>query len=70
MARRTGYGFGGLRRLLSEIKGLESYGIHFRKTKGEYVWTRARGTRNIKKLFLALGKRGKEGFYKTMSLLL
>jgi succinate dehydrogenase/fumarate reductase flavoprotein subunit len=33
------------------LKDLESYGINFRKTKGEYVWTKARGTRHIKNLF-------------------
>lgn len=33
------------------LKDLESYGIHFRKIKGEYVWTKARGTRHIKNLF-------------------
>ena len=33
------------------LKDLESFGIHFRKSKGGYVWTKARGTRNIKNLW-------------------
>jgi succinate dehydrogenase/fumarate reductase flavoprotein subunit len=33
------------------LKDLESYGINFRKTKGEYVWTKARGTKHIKNIF-------------------
>jgi succinate dehydrogenase/fumarate reductase flavoprotein subunit len=33
------------------LKDLESFGMHFRRDKGEYVWTKARGTRNIKNLW-------------------
>ncbi|MFZ7110868.1 MAG: FAD-dependent oxidoreductase [Desulfatiglandales bacterium] len=33
------------------LKDLESFGISFRKAKGKYVWTRARGTRNVKNLW-------------------
>lgn len=33
------------------LKDLESFGIAFRKSEGEYVWTKARGTRNVKNLW-------------------
>ena len=34
------------------LKDMESFGIHFRKTKGQYVSTRARGTKHIKNVWL------------------
>lgn len=34
------------------LKDLESYGITFRKSNGNYVWTKARGTKNIKNFWL------------------
>lgn len=34
------------------LKDLESFGVPFRKTRGEYVWTKARGTRNVKNFWL------------------
>ncbi len=42
------------------LKDFESMGIHFRKNKGEYVWTRARGTRNIKNLWPENGSAAEE----------
>ncbi|MBW2065425.1 MAG: FAD-binding protein [Deltaproteobacteria bacterium] len=33
------------------LRDLESFGISFRKSQGNYLWTRARGTRNIKNLW-------------------
>jgi succinate dehydrogenase/fumarate reductase flavoprotein subunit len=33
------------------LKDLESFGLPFRKKKGAYVWTKARGTRNVKNLW-------------------
>jgi len=33
------------------LKDLESFGIPFRKKDGTYVWTKARGTRNVKNLW-------------------
>ena len=33
------------------LRDLESFGIRFRKSRGEYVWTKARGTRNVKNLW-------------------
>jgi succinate dehydrogenase/fumarate reductase flavoprotein subunit len=33
------------------LKDLESFGLPFRKNKGAYVWTKARGTRNVKNLW-------------------
>ena len=34
------------------LKDLESYGLPFRKSNGNYVWTKARGTKNIKNFWL------------------
>jgi len=34
------------------LKDLESYGISFRKSNGTYVWTKARGTKNAKNVWL------------------
>jgi succinate dehydrogenase / fumarate reductase, flavoprotein subunit len=34
------------------LKELESFGLIFRKEKGSYTWTRARGTQNVKNLWL------------------
>lgn len=34
------------------LRDLESFGVPFRKGKGEYVWTKARGTRNVKNFWL------------------
>ena len=42
------------------LKDLESAGFHFRKNKGEYVWTKARGTRNIKNLWPENGSAAEE----------
>jgi succinate dehydrogenase/fumarate reductase flavoprotein subunit len=42
------------------LKDLESFGINFRKNKGEYVWTKARGTRNIKNLWPENGSAAEE----------
>ena len=42
------------------LKDFESAGIHFRKNKGEYVWTKARGTRNIKNLWPENGSAAEE----------
>jgi len=36
------------KRSYDRLKDLESFGIPFRKSSGAYVWTKARGTRNIK----------------------
>lgn len=33
------------------LRDLESFGISYRKEKGEYAWTKARGTRNIKNIW-------------------
>ena len=33
------------------LKNLESFGLPFRKSGGSYVWTKARGTRNVKNLW-------------------
>lgn len=33
------------------LKDLESFGFPFRKTGGQYVWTKARGTSNVKNLW-------------------
>ncbi|MHC4230535.1 MAG: FAD-dependent oxidoreductase, partial [Planctomycetota bacterium] len=33
------------------LKDLESFGLPFRKKEGAYVWTKARGTRNVKNLW-------------------
>lgn len=33
------------------LKDLESFGLPFRKRNGAYVWTKARGTRNVKNLW-------------------
>jgi succinate dehydrogenase/fumarate reductase flavoprotein subunit len=33
------------------LKDLESFGLPFRKSGGSYVWTKARGTRNVKNLW-------------------
>ena len=33
------------------LKDLESYGIQFRKSGDEYIWTKARGTTNVKNLW-------------------
>jgi len=33
------------------LKDLESFGLHFKKSGGSYVWTKARGTRNVKNLW-------------------
>lgn len=33
------------------LKDLESFGIPFRQSGGKYVWTQARGTRNVKNLW-------------------
>ena len=33
------------------LKDLESFGFSFRKSGGQYVWTRARGTENVKNLW-------------------
>jgi len=33
------------------LKDLESFGLPFRKNGGSYVWTKARGTRNVKNLW-------------------
>ena len=33
------------------LKDLESFGIPFRKSGDEYIWTKARGTRNVKNLW-------------------
>ncbi len=33
------------------LKDLESFGIPFRKSAGTYLWTKARGTRNVKNLW-------------------
>lgn len=35
----------------ARLKDLESFGISFRKSAGEYVWTRARGTQHVKNLW-------------------
>ena len=42
------------------LKDLESFGITFRKKGGAYVWTKARGTRNVKNLWLEHGTAGNE----------
>jgi succinate dehydrogenase/fumarate reductase flavoprotein subunit len=42
------------------LKDLEAAGFHFRKNKGEYVWTKARGTRNIKNLWPENGSAAEE----------
>ena len=42
------------------LKDFESAGIHFRKNKSGYVWTRARGTRNIKNLWPENGSAAEE----------
>ena len=42
------------------LKDLESVGFTFRKNKGEYVWTKARGTRNIKNLWPENGSAAEE----------
>jgi succinate dehydrogenase/fumarate reductase flavoprotein subunit len=42
------------------LKDLESFGITFRKKGGAYVWTKARGTRNVKNLWLEHGTAGDE----------
>lgn len=42
------------------LKDLESFGISFRKKGGAYVWTKARGTRNVKNLWLAHGTAADE----------
>src|SRR3989304_4432645 len=34
------------------LKDIESLGIVFRKEKGEYVWTKARGTKQVKNFWL------------------
>jgi succinate dehydrogenase/fumarate reductase flavoprotein subunit len=34
------------------LKDVESFGISFRKENGDYVWTKARGTSNVKNLWL------------------
>ena len=33
------------------LKDLESFGLSFRKSGGSYIWTKARGTRNVKNLW-------------------
>ena len=33
------------------LKDTESFGINFRKEKGEYIWTKARGTKQVKNLW-------------------
>lgn len=33
------------------LRDMESFGITYRKEKGEYVWTKARGTRNVKNIW-------------------
>jgi succinate dehydrogenase / fumarate reductase flavoprotein subunit len=33
------------------LKDVESLGINFRKEKGEYIWTKARGTKQVKNLW-------------------
>ncbi|MDI7260149.1 MAG: FAD-binding protein [Thermodesulfobacteriota bacterium] len=35
----------------ARLKDLERFGISFRKSGGQYVWTKARGTRNVKNLW-------------------
>lgn len=35
----------------ARLQDLESFGISFRKENGKYVWTRARGTRNVKNIW-------------------
>ena len=35
----------------ARLKDLERFGISFRKSRGQYVWTRARGTQNVKNLW-------------------
>lgn len=35
----------------ARLKDLERFGISFRKSSGQYVWTKARGTRNVKNLW-------------------
>ncbi len=42
------------------LKDLEAFGIAFRKKGGTYVWTKARGTRNVKNLWLEHGTAGDE----------
>ncbi len=42
------------------LRDLESFGIHFRKKDGAYDWTKARGTRNVKNLWLAHGTAADE----------
>ena len=36
----------------ARLKDLEGFGISFRKNRGQYVWTKARGTRLVKNLWL------------------
>jgi succinate dehydrogenase/fumarate reductase flavoprotein subunit len=36
----------------ARLEDLERFGIPFRKSSGQYVWTKARGTRNVKNLWL------------------
>lgn len=42
------------------LKDLESFGFPFRKSGGRYVWTKARGTANVKNLWPERGTGGDE----------
>ena len=44
----------------ARLRESESLGITFRKEHGAYVWTRARGTRNVKNLWLDQGTAAEE----------
>jgi len=44
----------------NRLKDLESFGISFRKENGAYTWTRARGTQNVKNLWLKQGTAADE----------
>lgn len=44
----------------ARMKDLESFGIRFRKSRGEYVWTKARGTGNIRNLWPENGSAAEE----------
>jgi succinate dehydrogenase/fumarate reductase flavoprotein subunit len=44
----------------ARLKDLEGFGIPFRRSGGQYVWTKARGTRNVKNLWLENATGGDE----------